>query len=142
MVKIDYEKLVKEAISSLGAFFGPDKTTPYIYGSAVLTDKGNIYTASNYCSDTATLTLHAEQAALAHAAAHKDARVVAIACVGKEDPKGEKFCHPCGICKQLIWENSLKSGLPIQVIMANLKGKYIVEEIKELVPYPWPESKL
>ena len=138
MVKIDYEKLVKEAISSLDTFFGPDKTTPYIYGSAVLTDKGNIYTASNYTSDTATLTLHAEQAALAHAAAHNETRIIAVVSVGKEDPKGEAFCHPCGICKQLIWESSKRSGIPIKVVMANLKGKYIVKDIKELVPYPWP----
>ena len=59
--------------------------------------------------------------------------------VGKEDPEMEKLCHPCGMCKQLIWENSLKSGIPIKVVMANLKGKYIVKDIKEIVQYPWPE---
>lgn len=136
-MEIDYERLVKEAIKSLDSYYG-DPNTKYIYGSAVLTDKGNIYTASNYSSDTASLTLHAEQATLSHAAAHQDTRIVAIACVGKEDPKGEQFCHPCGICKQLIWENSNKSGISIKVIMANLKGEYIVKDIKELVPYPWP----
>ncbi|MFQ6009792.1 MAG: cytidine deaminase [Candidatus Aenigmatarchaeota archaeon] len=138
-MEIDYEKLVKEAIKALDSFYGGDPKSKYIYASAVLTDKGNIYTASNYVSDTTTLTLHAEQVALAHAAAHKDARIVAIVSVGKEDPEGEKLCHPCGLCKQLIWENSLKSGIQIKVIMANLKGKYVAKDIKELVPYPWPE---
>lgn len=136
--EINYEKLVKEAINALDNFYGGYPTSKYIYASAVLTDKGNIYAASNYISDTTSLTLHAEQAALAHAAAHKDTRVVAIAMVGKEDPKGEEFCHPCGICKQLIWENSIKSGIPIKVVMANLKGKFVTKDIKELVPYPWP----
>jgi cytidine deaminase len=134
----DYEKLVKEAIKALDNFYGGDPNSKYIFASAVLTDKGNIYSASNYVSDTASLTLHAEQAALAHAAAHKDNKIVAIAMVGKEDSNGEEFCHPCGICKQLIWENSMKSGISIKVVMANLKGKYIVKDIKELVPYPWP----
>ena len=141
-MEIDYDKLVKEAIDALSKFYGGDQNSRYVYASAVLTDKGNIYSASNYVSDTASLTLHAEQAALAHAAAHKDTRIIAIACVGKEDPKGEQLCHPCGICKQLIWENSLKSGLPIKVVMCNLKGKYEVKDIKELVPYPWPEIKI
>ncbi|MBI2543267.1 MAG: hypothetical protein HYW24_03715 [Candidatus Aenigmarchaeota archaeon] len=136
--EIDYETLVKEAIRALDSFYGGDSNSRYIYGSAVLTDKGNIYTASNYASDTASLTLHAEQAALSHAASHKDTRVVAIVCVGKEDPNGERLCHPCGICKQLIWENSNKSGIPVKVVMANLKGKYLVKDIKEIVPYPWP----
>jgi len=136
--EIDFEKLVKEAIKALDSSYGGDPNSKYIFASAVLTDKGNIYSASNYVSDTASLTLHAEQAALAHAAAHKDTKIVAIAMVGKEDPNGEEFCHPCGICKQLIWENSMKSGISIKVVMANLKGKYIVKDIKELVPYPWP----
>ncbi|MBI2173142.1 MAG: hypothetical protein HYT73_02955 [Candidatus Aenigmarchaeota archaeon] len=138
-MKINYERLVKEAIAALDSYYGRNKDTKYIYASAVLTDRGNIYTASNYDSDTASLTLHAEQAALSHAACHKDARVVAIAMVGKEDPEGGKLCNPCGICKQLIWENSLRSGLQIKVVMANLKGKYEVKDIKELVPRPWPD---
>jgi cytidine deaminase len=137
--QIDYKKLVKEAINALDSFWGGDPNSKYIYGSAVLTDKGNVYAASNYASDTASLTLHAEQAALAHAAAHKDTRIIAIAMVGKEDPEGEKICHPCGICKQLIWENSMKSGIQIKVVMANLKGKYVVKNIKDIVPYPWPD---
>lgn len=136
---VDYEKLVKEAIKALDSFYGGDPNSKYIFSSAVLTDKGNIYTASNYISDTASLTLHAEQAALSHAASHKDTRIIAIAMVGKEDPEGEKLCHPCGICKQLIYENSVKSGIQIKVVMANLKGKYVVKDIKELVPYPWPD---
>jgi cytidine deaminase len=136
----DYEKLVKEAIKALDSFYGGDPKSKYIYAAAVLTEKGNIYTASNYVSDTASLTLHAEQAALSHAAVHKDTRIVAIAIVGKEDPKGEKICHPCGLCKQLLWENFLKTGISIKVIMANLKGEYIVKNIEEIVNYPWPEK--
>lgn len=139
--KTDYKKLVKEAIKALDSFYGPDDPDyKWIYGAAVLTEKGNIYAASNYVSDTASLTMHAEQAVLSHAAAHKDTRIIAIAVVaGREDPKGKKFCHPCGLCKQLIWENSMKSGIPVKVFMANLKGKYVVKDIKELVPFPWPD---
>ncbi len=137
--KIDYRNLVKKAIEALDSFYGGDPESNYIFASAVLTSKGNIYTASNYVSDTASLTLHAEQAVLSHAAAHKDTKIIAIAMVGKEDPKGEKLCHPCGICKQLIWENSRKSRISVKVIMANLKGKYVVKNIKKLVPHPWPD---
>lgn len=138
--KPEYAKLVQEAIRALDSFYGGDPSSPYIFAAAVLTDKGNIYTASNYVSDTASLTLHAEQAALAHAAAHRDTRITAIAMVGKEDPEGKRYCHPCGMCKQLIWESSLKSGIPVQVVMASLKGRYVVKDIKELVPHPWPEK--
>ena len=132
-----YKNLIQEAIKSLET---SHKRHPknLRFGAAVLTKKGNIYSASAYWSDTASLTLHAEQAALAHAASHGERDIVAIACVSTEDEKGEKFCHPCGMCKQLIYENSRDSKIDIEVVMANLKGEYIVKRISEIIFYPWP----
>jgi cytidine deaminase len=134
---VEYENLVKKAIESLKK---AHKHQPenLKYGSAVLTKKGNIYSACNYWSYTASLTLHAEQAALAHAAAHGETEIIAIACVGTEDDKKEKYCHPCGMCKQLIYENSKDSGIDIEVIMGNLRGEYINKKISEIISYPWP----
>ncbi len=134
MFLMDYTTLVQAAIQAISTVH-PKQPKPYHYGAAVLTTKGAVYTASNYWSDTATLTLHAEQAALAHAAAHGERNVVAVACVSLE----EGYCHPCGICKQLIWENSRDFGTDIDVVMARRDGTFIVKKISELVPYPWPE---
>ena len=108
------------------------------FGAAVLTASAAVYSASAFWSDTLSLTLHAEHAALAHAAAHNDRQVVAIASVSTEDESGDTYCHPCGICKQLIYENSLSSGIDILVLMANLKGKFTARHISELRPFPWP----
>lgn len=41
-----------------------------VYAAAVLTKSGNVYAAAQYFSDTYSLTLHGEQCALVHAAAH------------------------------------------------------------------------
>lgn len=106
---------------------------------AVLTRKGNIYSSGQYYSDTYSLTLHAEQAAMAHAAAHGEHEFSAIVSVSNEDLKKGSYCHPCGMCKQLIYENFLKTKSDIDVVMANKKGEYVVKKISELVPYPWPE---
>lgn len=96
------------------------------YAVAVLTEKGNIYTGSSYKSDTQTLTMHSEAVALAHAAAHGETEIIAIT-----GPN----CH---ICKQLIWESSLKSGIEIQIVLKeNEKIKLI--PISDLIPYPWPD---
>lgn len=137
LLNMNYSKLILEAISSLD---NSHKMNPsnLRFGAAVLTDKGGIYKSSAFWSYTSTLTLHAEQAAIAHAAAHGDKNIVAIVCVSTEDEKGEKFCHPCGICKQLIYESYLDSGIDIDVVMANLKGEYIVKKISEIITYPWP----
>ncbi|HUB92751.1 MAG TPA: hypothetical protein VL945_02220 [Candidatus Saccharimonadales bacterium] len=147
--RIDYKRLVEEAIKALEACYPPD--TKLRYAAAVLTKTGKIYSGSNYSSDTASLLLHAEQTALAHAAMHRDPDIMAIAVVGKggahlsvsriDVKEGKELAVPCGMCRQLIWENSLRSGNKVEVVMANLKGRYVVKEIRDLVPHPWPEGK-
>lgn len=98
------------------------------YAVAVLTSKGNIFTGASYKSETYTLTMHSEAVALAHAAQHGEKEVVAIT-----GPN----CH---ICKQLIWESSLNSGIEIVVVM---KEDEIIKKvsISELMPYPWPDEQ-
>jgi len=92
-----------------------------------MTVQRNIYTGISYKSDTATLTMHSEATALTHAAIHGEKEIVAIT-----GPN----CH---ICKQLIWENSLRSGIDI-VIVIEEDGKVKQIPISHLMPYPWPEK--
>lgn len=97
------------------------------YSVAVLTDKGNIYEGVSYKSDTLTLTMHSEATALANAAIHGEKNVIAIT-----GPN----CH---ICKQLIWESALNSGIDIQII---IEGKDGIDQvyISDIMPYPWPDE--
>lgn len=97
------------------------------FAVAVLTKKGNIYPGVSYCSDTYTLTMHSEAVALAHAAVHGETEIIAIT-----GPN----CH---ICKQLIWESSLRTGIDIVVLMEE-DGEIKQIPISELMPYPWPEK--
>lgn len=97
------------------------------FSVAVMTKKGNIYTGVSYLSDTYTLTMHSEATALAHAAIHGEKAIVAIT-----GPN----CH---ICKQLIYESSLRSGIDVVVIIEE-KDKIKQVPISELMPYPWPEK--
>src|SRR3989344_2801964 len=97
------------------------------FAVAVLTKKGNIYTGVSYQSDTYTLTMHSESVALAHAALHGEKDIVAIT-----GPN----CH---ICKQLIYESSLRSGIDILVILEE-NGKIKQIPISKMMPYPWPEK--
>ena len=99
------------------------------YAVAVMTKKGNLYTGVSYISDTDTLTMHSEATALAHAAIHGEKEIVAIT-----GPN----CH---ICKQLIWENSLRSGIDIVVVLED-HGEISQVPISKLMPYPWPVNKL
>lgn len=97
------------------------------YANALMTKSGSIYTGVSYISDTDTLTMHSEATALAHAAIHGEKEVVAIT-----GPN----CH---ICKQLIYENSLRSGIDIMIVMKK-KGKIVQMPISKFMLYPWPEK--
>lgn len=98
------------------------------YAATVLTDKGNIYEGVSYKSDTYTLTMHCEMTALAHAAIHGEKNIIAIT-----GPN----CH---MCKQLIWESALNSGIDIQIVMEE-EGEIKQVPISSLMQYPWPDEK-
>lgn len=132
-------RLVQEAISALQHPY--PKGSPHMYAAAVLTDKGSIYSASNYHSDTHSLTLHAEQSALAHAAAHGEGTIVAIAVTSNEKLEKGRFTPPCHMCKQLLWESRLRSGAPMRIILANGHGETKEVDLDELMPLPWPPKE-
>ncbi len=97
------------------------------YAVTLLTKKGNIYPGISYSSDTETLTMHSEATALANAAINGEKNIIAIT-----GPN----CH---ICKQLIYESSLRSGIDtVVIIKEDKKIKQI--PISKLMPYPWPNS--
>ena len=127
-----YDELVKEAINALKKCNVPTKGP--LFSCVVLTKNGNVYSSGRYFSDSYSLTLHAEQAALAHAADHGEHKVVAMAAVGKD----KRPVVPCSMCRQLIWENSRRSGIDIGIVVADKNNQYKIIKISKLVPYPWP----
>lgn len=137
------KKLIQAAIEGMKhAFTGTNKPNDMRFGAAVLTNKGNIYSSGQYYSDTYSLTLHAEQAALAHAAAHGEYDIVAIAITGNEPAgSGDDSIYPCHMCKQLLWENHLRSKQNTEIILADEKGK-VLERLKllDIMNHTWPKG--
>lgn len=105
-------KLVGEAKKALKNVF--PKGWPSSYSDAVQTKAGKIYSVASYVSDTYSLTLHGEQSVLAHAAAHSESEIVAIAITSTEKLEKGEFTPPCHMCKQILHESSLHSGLKMR----------------------------
>ena len=142
MEQITEQKLIQAAIEGIrNAFTGTNKPEDMRFGAAVLTQKGNIYSSGQYYSDTYSLTLHAEQAALAHAAAHGEYDIVTIAVTGNEAAGGDDSIYPCHMCKQLLWESYLRSKQNTEIILANEQGN-VLERLKllDIINYPWPKG--
>ena len=131
----------REGVSN--AFTGTNKPEDFRIGAAVLTTKRNVYSSGQYYSDTASLTLHAEQAALTHAAAHGEYDIVAIAVTWNEaavkDNKDESI-YPCHMCKQLLWESHLRSKQNTEIIIVDEHGK-MLERLKllDIMSHTWPK---
>lgn len=124
LTKEECKKLFKAAREAIANTF-PESNNGYAV--ALMTKAGNIYTGVSYSSDTGTLTMHSEATALAHAAIHGEKEIAAIT---------GPSCH---ICKQLIYEGSLRSGIDtMEIIEEDSKIKQV--PISEMMPYPWPEK--
>jgi cytidine deaminase len=133
------EQLIQEAILALKNCYPKDSSSSY--AAAVLTESGEVYSAASYASDTASLTLHGEQSTLAHAAAHGEGTIRAMAVASTEHLKAGEFTAPCHMCKQLLWESRLRSGVPLLIILANNHGETKEVYIDDLMPLPWPVKK-
>lgn len=97
------------------------------YAVALLTKAGKIFEGVSYKSDTYTLTMHSEATALANAAIHGETEVIAIT-----GPN----CH---MCKQLIWEHALHTGIDIRVVIEE-DGVVKLVPISQQMPYAWPDE--
>ncbi len=127
---------VKNALTRHG------KQDEFRIGAAVLTDKGNIYSSGHYHSDTGSLTLHAEQAVLAHAAAHGEYGIVAVAVSWNAAAAGnsDDSIYPCHMCKQLLWESYLRSKIDTEIILADESGKILERlHLTNIMSHTWPK---
>ena len=95
-------------------------------GAALETEDGEVITGCNVESASYGLTVCAERVAIWKAISQGKRKIKHIAVVADT----EELTPPCGVCRQIIWE----FGGDIPVILANLKGKTEVVQMKELLP--------
>ncbi|WP_270771133.1 cytidine deaminase [Intestinibacter bartlettii] len=107
-----YNKLVKESRKAIDKGFYATKIPHKKYGAAVLTKKGNIYSAGQYSSYNHITSIHAEMAAIILATMNNDPEICALSLSCSDN--NETFS--CGICLQFIKEHSMRTGNDIYII--------------------------
>jgi homotetrameric cytidine deaminase len=97
-------------------------------GASVLTEGGDVYSASNVENASYGLTICAERAAIfaAAAAGHRKIKKLAIATESMESPM------PCGACLQVMSEFHVDT-----VLIAGSGGTTETYELKSLLPKPF-----
>jgi cytidine deaminase len=103
-------------------------------GAALRAASGRIFGGCNVENATYGLTVCAERIAIFKAISEGERGFDAISVVTDTD----KLTPPCGACRQLLWE--FCGDVP--VIMANLKGKTEIVQMRELFPKPFDSSHL
>ncbi|KRF56230.1 MULTISPECIES: cytidine deaminase [Priestia] len=119
------KRLIDEAIAA-----SKQAHVPYSHfhvGAALLTTDGKIYRGCNIENASYGLTNCAERTAIFKAVSEGDKQFSAIAVVGDTDGP----ISPCGACRQVLAEFCDDHT---QIILANLKGDFVITNINEILP--------
>ena len=118
-------KLIIEAKKAWEKAYAP--YSKFKVGAAVLADKNKIFTGCNIENASYGLTICAERIAISKAVSEGFKKLKAIAIIA--DTK--EPVAPCGACRQFM----IEFNPDMIVIMANLRKKIKIENIKDLLPH-------
>ena len=124
-------QLVAAAIAAREKAYAP--YSKFSVGAAVLGTDGKIYTGCNIENVSYGMTMCAERTALFKMVSEGCRKFAAIAVVAGENATDGA---PCGACRQVMGEFAV-SLEDTEVLLASLKGDYIVETVASLMPYPF-----
>ncbi|WP_195696731.1 cytidine deaminase [Priestia megaterium] len=119
------KQLIDEAIAASKQAHVP--YSQFHVGAALLTTHGKIYRGCNIENASYGLTNCAERTAIFKAVSEGDKQFSAIAVVGDTDGP----ISPCGACRQVLAEFCDDHT---QIILANLKGDFVITNINEILP--------
>lgn len=120
----DLENLIETTKKAFENAYAP--YSKFRVGAVVETKNGKLYTGCNVESASYGLTVCAERVAIWKAVSEGE-RDFKQVCVVADT---EELTPPCGVCRQIIWE--FCGDIPI--VFANLKGKYEILQMKDLLP--------
>ncbi|MEA2701766.1 MAG: cytidine deaminase [Candidatus Parcubacteria bacterium] len=110
------------------------------YGAAVLTKTGDIYYGGQYSTYEHRLGVHAEMGVLLNALMDGVRDITHIGVASSKFP--DTPCSPCGCCRQLMAELSLKCGLsPVVYLFASENEEFALYTLDELLPAQWTNKK-
>ncbi len=125
MMTVEPKQLIDEAIAASKQAHVP--YSQFHVGAALLTTDGKVYRGCNIENASYGLTNCAERTAIFKAVSEGDKQFSAIAVVGDTDGP----ISPCGACRQVLAEFCDDHT---QIILANLKGDFVITNINEILP--------
>ncbi len=124
-------ELIKLALEARQKSYSP--YSGFAVGAALLCKNGRVFTGCNIENSGYSATNCAERTAIFKAVSEGETEFEKIAVVGgnAEESVPEKYCPPCGICRQVLREFC---NCDFEVIIARTSGDYKTMTLGELLP--------
>ena len=131
-------KLIEKAEKAREFTFSPYSN--FSVGATILCKSGEIFTGCNIESEVFAPSICAERVALFKALSEGEKEFLAIAIVGgkSDESKIQKFCPPCGVCRQVLSEFCNEESF--EVILYDGEN-YRSFKLKDLLPEKFKANK-
>lgn len=96
------EELIGNAMAAMKNAYAP--YSGFTVGAALLSGSGKVYQGCNVENASYGVTTCAERVAFCNGVSQGEKEFRAIAIVGGKGGRVEKYCPPCGICRQMMSE--------------------------------------
>ena len=126
------QELIRMALAARERAYAP--YSDFMVGAALRAEDGRIFTGCNVENAAYPAGICAERNAIFHAVAEGRMDFVRLVVAGR----GEDFCVPCGICRQVIREFAPQ----LEIICLNGMGEERSFSLEELLPHSFGPEHL
>lgn len=137
----DRDLVIAARASSTNAYAPYSK---FQVGAAIRLSGGRIVTGANVENAAFPSGICAERNAIAHSVTNypeEKATAIAVA-ASTNDELTSDYVSPCGMCRQVIAEEELRSGNSIRIILSGSKRILVIESVSDLLPLQFNKDSL
>lgn len=130
------QSLVKEAYRAMNNAYAP--YSRFQVGASVLLENGQIILGNNQENLAYPSGLCAERVALYYAGANYPNEAIDSICIVAKGTliSSDLLLSPCGSCRQVMMESSMRQSKPIRVIMVNQDNRtLVINKVQDLLPF-------
>ena len=128
-------ELIRQAIESTARSYAP--YSHFAVGAALRLESGTVVCGSNQENAAYPSGLCAERTALFYAGANHPQEAVSTLAIAARDREGRLTPQPvvpCGACRQVMLETSLRQGAPFRCLLYGTERILLIPDCRQLLP--------
>lgn len=136
------QRLIAKAISATDNSYSP--YSKFKVGAALRLNDGTEIIGANQENAAFPVTICAERSAIFSAQSNYPDKAITHIAIAAKNEKGliEQPVSPCGSCRQVILEMEQRYKRNIRIYLYGMKGVYIINSIKDLLPLSFADESM